>query len=70
VIVLTEDALAAFVAEIQKGFTDLNTRLDAMDERIAKPGLASARQRQQLATDALKAVTSRPPVKRRPRKQV
>lgn len=69
VIVLTEEALAGFVAEIQKGFADLGARIDAIQARIDKPGLATAPQRRKLAADALKAAVTRPPVSRTPRKR-
>lgn len=64
VVVLTEESLAGFVAEIQKGFADLAAKIDAIQERIEKPGLASAPERKKLAADALKAAVTRPPVRR------
>lgn len=69
VVVLTEEALAGFVAEIQRGFADLTARLDQIEERMNKPGLATAKLRQDLATQALKAVVTRPAPRRTPRKQ-
>lgn len=69
VIVLTEEALVSFVAEIQKGFADIVARLDALEETITKPGLATVKLRRDLADAALKAAVSRPAPARRTRKQ-
>jgi hypothetical protein len=70
VIVLTEESLVSFMAEIQKGLTDLSARLAALEEHITKPGLATVKLRKDLADAALKAAVSRPAPGRRPRKQV
>lgn len=67
VVVLTEEALVSFMAEVQKGFLDLNKRLDALEESITKPGLATAKIRREIADAALKAAVTRPPVRRTPR---
>lgn len=60
VVILTEDDLRAMFAEVQKGFAAINERLDALEDRISKPGLPTAKLRAKLAADAVKAVTTRP----------
>jgi len=65
VVVLTEEDLRTFVTEIQKGFADLSAKIDAIQERIDKPGLATAPERKKLAADALKAAVTRPAPRKR-----
>lgn len=67
VIVLSEEAMVSFMEEVQKGFSQINDRLDALEERITKPGLDTARLRKEIANAALKAAVTRPAVKRTPR---
>lgn len=65
VVVLTEDDLRSFVEQIQKGFADLTAKIDALQERLDKPGLATAPERKKLAADALKAAVTRPTPRKR-----
>lgn len=67
VVVLTVEDLTTLMAQVQEGFTKLNSRLDSLEEKIEKPGLDKAALRKEIAAAALKAATTRPAVKRTPR---
>lgn len=71
VIVLTEEDLRAMFASVQEGFASINARIDALEEKLAlaKPGLATAKLRQELAAAALKAAATQKPVRVVPRKR-
>jgi hypothetical protein len=68
VIILTEVALAYLTLEIQNGFASINARLDSLEEKFSKPGLATSKVRQEIAAAALKAATTRTGVKQIPRR--
>jgi hypothetical protein len=66
-VVLTVEDLTGLMAQVQEGFSKINERLDALEEKVTKPGLDTAKLRKEIANAALKAATTRPAVKRTPR---
>lgn len=67
VVVLTVDDLTSLMEKVEQGFISINARLDALEEKMEKPGLDTAKLRKEIAAAALKAATTRPAVKRTPR---